>query len=179
MADNPSAREPLPPLTSNNTGRAKPHPNRGHLHDSTASRKTAGERRTGEAGARPRLAPLTTSWTPGPCAGHHGVNCRLSHPTATPRVTPSADPADTTDPTAVTAPRPLPEYLVPIVAQLMTGATDVTASQRLGMSPRTFSRRVSELLDYLGVMSRFQAGVAAVNHGWLVPQRQHPPVRKH
>ncbi|HEY0697332.1 MAG TPA: hypothetical protein VGD43_05925 [Micromonospora sp.] len=61
-----------------------------------------------------------------------------------------------------------PAHLAPILAQLLTGATDVTASQRLGMSPRTFSRRVSELLDYLGVMSRFQAGVAAVNRGWVV-----------
>ncbi|HET8660010.1 MAG TPA: hypothetical protein VFM55_13555, partial [Micromonosporaceae bacterium] len=49
-----------------------------------------------------------------------------------------------------------PEHLLPVLEQLLTGATDVTASQRLGMSPRTFSRRVSELLDYLGVLSRFQ-----------------------
>ena len=67
----------------------------------------------------------------------------------------------------------LPEHLVPVLAQLLTGATDLTASQRLGVSPCTFSRRVCELLDHLGVLSRFQAGVAAVDHGWLVP-RQHP-----
>jgi DNA-binding NarL/FixJ family response regulator len=68
----------------------------------------------------------------------------------------------------------LPEHLIPVLAQLLTGATDVTASQRLGMSPRTFSRRVSELLEHLGVVSRFQAGVAAASQGWLTP-RQLPP----
>ncbi len=66
---------------------------------------------------------------------------------------------------------PPPSHLMPVLAQLLTGATDVTASQRLGMSPRTFSRRVSELLEHLGVLSRFQAGVASVNHGWLVHRR--------
>jgi DNA-binding NarL/FixJ family response regulator len=76
------------------------------------------------------------------------------------------------------AAEPMPEHLVPILAQLLTGATDVTASQRLGMSPRTFSRRVSELLEHLGVASRFQAGVASVNQGWLV-QRHVPPARHH
>ncbi|MEV0728036.1 hypothetical protein [Polymorphospora sp. NPDC050346] len=73
---------------------------------------------------------------------------------------------------------PPPDHLLPILAQLMTGATDVTASQRLGMSPRTFSRRVSELLEHLGVMSRFQAGVASANQGWVLP-RQQPPARNH
>lgn len=67
-----------------------------------------------------------------------------------------------------------PEHLMPILAQLLTGATDVTASARLGMSPRTFSRRVSELLECLGVLSRFQAGVAAVNNGWVAPRGVRP-----
>jgi DNA-binding NarL/FixJ family response regulator len=70
----------------------------------------------------------------------------------------------------------IPEHLLPIVAQLLTGATDATASQRLGMSPRTFSRRVSELLEYLGVQSRFQAGVASVRHGWVVQRKQRQPI---
>lgn len=35
------------------------------------------------------------------------------------------------------------------------------------MSPRTYSRRVAELLDYLGVATRFQAGVKMVQRGWL------------
>lgn len=62
---------------------------------------------------------------------------------------------------------PPPEHLVPVVQQLLTGATDLTASRQLGLSPRTYSRRVSELLEYLGVESRFQAGVEAARRGWL------------
>jgi DNA-binding NarL/FixJ family response regulator len=41
---------------------------------------------------------------------------------------------------------------------LLSGATDNAASHRLNMSARTFSRRVAELLDVLGVQTRFQAG---------------------
>jgi DNA-binding NarL/FixJ family response regulator len=62
---------------------------------------------------------------------------------------------------------PPPEHLQPVVQQLLSGATDITASRLLGLSPRTYSRRVSELLDYLGVESRFQAGVEAARRGWL------------
>lgn len=62
---------------------------------------------------------------------------------------------------------PPPEHLLPVVQQLLTGATDLTASRQLGLSPRTYSRRVSELLEYLGVESRFQAGVEAARRGWL------------
>lgn len=39
--------------------------------------------------------------------------------------------------------------------------TDVTASRELGMSLRTYRRRVAELLVALGADSRFQAGVRA------------------
>lgn len=61
-----------------------------------------------------------------------------------------------TDPTE---PGPLvPDYLRPVLGQLLSGATDNAASHRLNMSARTFSRRVAELLDVLGVRTRFQAG---------------------
>jgi hypothetical protein len=53
----------------------------------------------------------------------------------------------------------LPEHLFPVVRELLTGAPDTTACRRLGMSPRTFGRRVSELLEFLNVSTRFQAGV--------------------
>lgn len=53
----------------------------------------------------------------------------------------------------------IPAHLVPVISALLSGATDVTASQYLNYSPRTFSRRVSELLEYLDVQTRFQAGV--------------------
>ncbi|MEH0970451.1 hypothetical protein V6U77_04845 [Micromonospora sp. CPCC 205546] len=55
--------------------------------------------------------------------------------------------------------KPIPPHLNVIVAALLSGATDVAASHQLNCSPRTFSRRVGELLEYLGVETRFQAGV--------------------
>lgn len=60
-----------------------------------------------------------------------------------------------------------PAHLQPILEQLLIGATDLTASRHLGLSPRTFSRRVSELLEYLEVDTRFQAGVLAQSRGWI------------
>lgn len=55
----------------------------------------------------------------------------------------------------------MPEHIREILRELMSGATDVTASRNLNISPRTFSRRVAELMDYLGVRTRFQCGMAA------------------
>ncbi|SNT48569.1 hypothetical protein SAMN05421812_107115 [Asanoa hainanensis] len=57
------------------------------------------------------------------------------------------------------APRLLPDHLRPILAALLSGATDTAASHRLNVSPRTFTRRITELLDYFDVQTRFQAGV--------------------
>src|SRR5438876_12388225 len=54
---------------------------------------------------------------------------------------------------------PPPTQMLSILEELLSGDTDVTVSRRLNMSPRTFSRRVAELLDYLGVNTRFQAGM--------------------
>jgi hypothetical protein len=48
--------------------------------------------------------------------------------------------------------------LVPVLYQLLSGAVDATACRRLNMSPRTFSRRVADVLDELGVSTRFQGG---------------------
>jgi DNA-binding NarL/FixJ family response regulator len=64
-----------------------------------------------------------------------------------------------------------PTHLAPVVRTLMAGMTDDRAADALGMSPRTYSRRVSELALLLGVQSRFQAGVEAVRRGWLDPLR--------
>jgi hypothetical protein len=58
-----------------------------------------------------------------------------------------------------------PGYLIPIVEALLSGQTDEAASKRLGISPRTFSRRVAELLDHLNVATRFQGGVELVRRG--------------
>jgi hypothetical protein len=68
---------------------------------------------------------------------------------------------------------PPPVQMLPILEELLTGDTDVTVSRRLCMSPRTFSRRVAELLDYLGVNTRFQAGMQVALRGW-VPLRTSP-----
>jgi DNA-binding NarL/FixJ family response regulator len=58
----------------------------------------------------------------------------------------------------------LPEEFLPIVKGLSLGKSDVTVSRLLDMSPRTFSRRVAELLAYLEVETRFQAGVVVAQH---------------
>jgi hypothetical protein len=60
----------------------------------------------------------------------------------------------------------LPAHLCPVLEQLLLGVPDATASRRLNMSPRTFSRRVAELLELLGVATRFQGGVLAAQLGW-------------
>ncbi|MGH3735213.1 MAG: hypothetical protein ACRDT6_06270 [Micromonosporaceae bacterium] len=68
---------------------------------------------------------------------------------------------------------PPPAYLLPVIEELLRGAPDDSASRRLDMSPRTFSRRVAELLDYLGCSSRFQGGAEAVLRGWVpLPARR-------
>ncbi|MFE9644382.1 DNA-binding response regulator [Streptomyces sp. NPDC006365] len=48
-----------------------------------------------------------------------------------------------------------------VLYALGSGMTDVTAARELGMSLRTYRRRVAELLVALGADSRFQAGMRA------------------
>ncbi|WP_371580806.1 DNA-binding response regulator [Streptomyces sp. NBC_01314] len=48
-----------------------------------------------------------------------------------------------------------------VLRALGSGATDETAARQLGMSVRTYRRRVAELLDTFDAGSRFQAGVRA------------------
>ncbi|MDH6630550.1 hypothetical protein M2271_008411 [Streptomyces sp. LBL] len=48
-----------------------------------------------------------------------------------------------------------------VLHALGSGATDETAARELGMSLRTYRRRVAELLNTLDAGSRFQAGVRA------------------
>jgi hypothetical protein len=52
-----------------------------------------------------------------------------------------------------------------VLHALGSGMTDVTAARELGMSLRTYRRRVAELLVALGADSRFQAGVRAGEWG--------------
>ena len=50
---------------------------------------------------------------------------------------------------------------------LKSGVTDEVAARRLGVSVRTVRRRVAAVLELLGAASRFEAGVKAVEAGWL------------
>ncbi|MEU1695727.1 DNA-binding response regulator [Streptomyces hirsutus] len=52
-----------------------------------------------------------------------------------------------------------------VLHALASGATDETAARELGMSLRTYRRRVAHLLDALDAGSRFQAGVRAGERG--------------
>ncbi|MGW2558977.1 DNA-binding response regulator [Streptomyces sp. NPDC001514] len=60
-----------------------------------------------------------------------------------------------------------PAHLRPVLDAMLEGLTDETAATRLGMSARTYSRRVGELLAALGTASRFRAGVEAARRGWI------------
>lgn len=73
---------------------------------------------------------------------------------------------------------PPPPHLLAILEELLTGDTDVTMSRRLNMSPRTFSRRVAELLDYLGVNTRFQAGMEIAVRGWIPLNAYAPSIKE-
>ncbi|WP_309235526.1 DNA-binding response regulator [Streptomyces sp. TRM64462] len=64
-------------------------------------------------------------------------------------------------------PGTLPPRLRPVLDALLAGLTDETAAARLGISGRTYSRRVGELLAALGTTSRFRAGAEAARRGWL------------
>ncbi|MGZ0152862.1 hypothetical protein ACXJJ3_37795 [Kribbella sp. WER1] len=60
-----------------------------------------------------------------------------------------------------------PPHLAAIVPALASGEPDEVVAPRLGLSSRTYSRRVAEFLKGLGVHSRFQAGAEATRRGWL------------
>jgi hypothetical protein len=59
-----------------------------------------------------------------------------------------------------------PRHLQPVLDTLLDGLTDVAAARLLGISPRTYSRRITELLHELGATSRAQAGAEARARGW-------------
>ncbi|MDQ3956823.1 MAG: helix-turn-helix transcriptional regulator [Actinomycetota bacterium] len=53
-----------------------------------------------------------------------------------------------------------------VASLLVTGMTDEMAARRLGLSRRTFRRRLKALMDKLGARSRFQAGFMLAEAGW-------------
>ena len=58
-----------------------------------------------------------------------------------------------------------------VLRMLAEGHTDVTIAKKLGVSHRTARRVAADLLDRLSARSRFEAGVHAVQDGWLPATR--------
>jgi predicted transcriptional regulator len=54
-----------------------------------------------------------------------------------------------------------------LLAMLAAGMTDASVARSLSWSMRTTQRRMRQLMTDLGVTTRFQAGVAARERGWL------------
>ncbi len=71
----------------------------------------------------------------------------------------------TTKDTQDTLPAPTDEERA-VASLLVTGMTDEMAARRLGLSRRTFRRRLKALMDKLGARSRFQAGYMLAETGW-------------
>jgi DNA-binding NarL/FixJ family response regulator len=59
-----------------------------------------------------------------------------------------------------------------VASLLVTGMTDEMAARRLGLSRRTFRRRLKALMDKLGARSRFQAGFMLAETGWTGGEQQ-------
>lgn len=69
----------------------------------------------------------------------------------------------------VASPTPfVDEQGLAILRALSAGQKDETAARQLGLSVRTYRRRVAELMELLGASSRFQAGVRARELGLRV-----------
>ncbi|MGW4898504.1 helix-turn-helix transcriptional regulator [Kitasatospora sp. NPDC004240] len=56
-----------------------------------------------------------------------------------------------------------------ILVLLAKGATDEMIARRLGVSVRTVRRGTAELAAQLGAKTKFQAGMMALQHGWVDP----------
>jgi DNA-binding CsgD family transcriptional regulator len=54
-----------------------------------------------------------------------------------------------------------------LLGLLTAGLTDEAIAIQLGISIRTVRRRIRRLMDHLGVVSRFQAGIQAAKRGWV------------
>jgi sugar-specific transcriptional regulator TrmB/DNA-binding CsgD family transcriptional regulator len=61
----------------------------------------------------------------------------------------------------------LPSDAREILTLLAAGLKDEAIARHLGLSLRTVSRRVGDLLDLLGAHTRFEAGLKARDRGWL------------
>ncbi|GAA3862309.1 LuxR family transcriptional regulator [Saccharothrix violaceirubra] len=54
-----------------------------------------------------------------------------------------------------------------LLGLLTTGMPDRTIAKQLGLSYRTFQRRLHDLMEALGAQTRFQAGLRAAAKGWV------------
>lgn len=54
-----------------------------------------------------------------------------------------------------------------LIGLLASGATDAVIARTFGLSTRTVQRNIHELMQKVGARTRFQAGMEAVNRGWL------------
>jgi sugar-specific transcriptional regulator TrmB/DNA-binding CsgD family transcriptional regulator len=61
----------------------------------------------------------------------------------------------------------LPPGAEEILPLLAAGLKDQVIARQLGLSPRTFDRRMRQLMDALDARTRFQAGLTAAFRGWL------------
>lgn len=74
------------------------------------------------------------------------------------------------------APRPVADTLTArerdVLAQIASGATNQQIARRLGVAERTARTHVSSILAKLGLASRTQAALWAVQHGLAAPPQQ-------
>lgn len=56
-----------------------------------------------------------------------------------------------------------------LIALLMTGMPDQAIARQLGVSYRTYQRRLQQLMKRLGAATRFHLGVHAAQRGWVSP----------
>ena len=61
----------------------------------------------------------------------------------------------------------LPAGAEEILPLLAAGLKDQVIARQLDLSPRTFDRRIRQLMDALDARTRFQAGLTAALRGWL------------
>jgi hypothetical protein len=62
-----------------------------------------------------------------------------------------------------------------LLVMLSAGLPDDAMARATGWSLRTVQRRLHDLMDSLGVQTRFQAGMAAHARGWIGPQDPNDP----
>lgn len=73
------------------------------------------------------------------------------------------------------APDAVPVEDARLLALLTTGMPDRSIAKQLGLSYRTYQRRLRELMAALGAHTRFQAGLRAAARGWVTLPETQPP----